>query len=649
MEVVNVGTISVDNVIESLLDPNNLKQLIGQHGALCFALVREMTASGFYGRLIENSATIDATTREHIAFIVFYGERSEITHPVDGRGTYHRYQVRGFSVSKNADIKVESIPNLQVRPEFDTGLGDRFRYSPSQIDRPTLSQKMGQASRCLMEWYSVPEEALPCLLFVDASDPTKCITVRLSSKDPLQSLYDHALRPISQEFAELSDFWKRRDEIKPNRCRLESANTEVRELPGKLSECNDKLNRATEEATTAVARYSCEPDQWKAIEQATGGLYEDPLVFSKIEHHPVALQVIGKLRSYQNRLAEAKTIEDSLVAVSQNEASTPVRVSMERAKLERRLARVRQSIASESKNVSSFIRDAIPHLEKAISRAKSELDLATRDKKSLETRLSEAREFLSKHSSDTLDEDERSLADRDRSLRARGYGDDVLAKSPPAAFSVIKFLQDSKRLGAKEAAPHFGGHNTMRILFLAANPFQTSPLDLETELRSLEQELRGVKFRDSISLIAKHAVQPDDLIRHVRAHKPNVIHFSGHGSTTGIILRDDKEGHRAVEGVTLKRFLEGRGVDLVVLNACYTKDQADTIHGAVKTVVGTTDAVDDEAARRFTVAFYRSLGDGLSVREAFRDGGDAVALHRLIDVYHSNGDLELTLVNEVDG
>lgn len=66
-------------------------------------------------------------------------------------------------------------------------------------------------------------------------------------------------------------------------------------------------------------------------------------------------------------------------------------------------------------------------------------------------------------------------------------------------------------------------------------------------------------------------------------------------------------------------------------------------------MVGTTDAVSDEAARRFTVAFYRSLGDGLSVREAFRDGGDAVALHGLIDVFHSGGDLDLTLVSEADG
>jgi CHAT domain len=185
---------------------------------------------------------------------------------------------------------------------------------------------------------------------------------------------------------------------------------------------------------------------------------------------------------------------------------------------------------------------------------------------------------------------------------------------------------------------------SMRILFLAANPSQTSPLDLEEEQRSLEQELRSVEFRDSITLFARHAVRPDDLLRYVRADKPNVIHFSGHGSKAGIILRADNGTFQTVEGASLRRFLNGRGIDLVVLNACYSKGQAEDIKDAVKSIVGTTDAVGDEAARRFTVAFYRSLGNGLSVAEAFRDGGDAVELHGLSDVFHSGGETALKLV-----
>jgi hypothetical protein len=183
----------------------------------------------------------------------------------------------------------------------------------------------------------------------------------------------------------------------------------------------------------------------------------------------------------------------------------------------------------------------------------------------------------------------------------------------------------------------------VRILFLAANPAETTPLDLEEELRTLESELRGVKFRDSISLTAKHAVRPDDLLRYVRATQPTVIHFSGHGSTAGIVLRSDNGRYTELSGVSLSRFLKGRGVELLVLNACYTKEQGIHVADAVPAIVGTTAAVEDEAARRFTAAFYRSLGDGLSIAEAFRDGSDATILHGLQDVFWSSGQLDRVL------
>jgi hypothetical protein len=187
-------------------------------------------------------------------------------------------------------------------------------------------------------------------------------------------------------------------------------------------------------------------------------------------------------------------------------------------------------------------------------------------------------------------------------------------------------------------------HMVSTILFLAANPQEKLLRDLELELRSLEQELSAVKYRDSIRLVAKHAVQPDDLIRYVRAESPKVIHFSGHGSARGIVLRGDNGENRVVEGQSLARFLEGRGVELVVLASCFSKSQADNIGKVVKAVVGTTDVVKDEAARRFTAAFYRTFGNGLSVKEAFRDGTDAVDLYSLPGVFHSSGDLEGVLV-----
>jgi hypothetical protein len=185
-------------------------------------------------------------------------------------------------------------------------------------------------------------------------------------------------------------------------------------------------------------------------------------------------------------------------------------------------------------------------------------------------------------------------------------------------------------------------HKIVRILFLAANPLATSRLDLEEELRSLENELRSVRFRDQIDLIPAHAVRPDDLIRLLRQEAPTIVHFSGHGSKEGIILRGDLSDIK-VPAASLARVFRDRGIKLVVLNACFSDHQAEALKGTIPVVVGTTASVDDEAARRFSMAFYRTIGDGYAVSEAFRDGCDVVDANTLEDVFRLHGDANLIL------
>jgi hypothetical protein len=66
-----------------------------------------------------------------------------------------------------------------------------------------------------------------------------------------------------------------------------------------------------------------------------------------------------------------------------------------------------------------------------------------------------------------------------------------------------------------------------------------------------------------------------------------------------------------------------------VLNACYSVEQATAIAEVVDCVVGMNDAVGDDAARRFAASFYRALGFGRSVRNAFDQGLLAIELDGL--------------------
>ncbi|PPK18672.1 hypothetical protein CV015_01675, partial [Staphylococcus haemolyticus] len=79
-----------------------------------------------------------------------------------------------------------------------------------------------------------------------------------------------------------------------------------------------------------------------------------------------------------------------------------------------------------------------------------------------------------------------------------------------------------------------------KILILAANPKQTSRLRLNEEVRDIKEGLRLSQQRDKFILQQEWAVRPRDVRRDVLDFRPNIIHFSGHGSgTTGLSFEDE--------------------------------------------------------------------------------------------------------------
>ena len=68
------------------------------------------------------------------------------------------------------------------------------------------------------------------------------------------------------------------------------------------------------------------------------------------------------------------------------------------------------------------------------------------------------------------------------------------------------------------------------ILFLAANPHDTSRLALDQEARSIHLELKRTGYRERFEFVTRWAAEPLDLLREMRELKPTVVHFSGHGT-----------------------------------------------------------------------------------------------------------------------
>src|SRR5947209_5902936 len=115
----------------------------------------------------------------------------------------------------------------------------------------------------------------------------------------------------------------------------------------------------------------------------------------------------------------------------------------------------------------------------------------------------------------------------------------------------------------------------MKVLALFANPRGTNTLRLGEEDRVLQECIRRSKNRDSIQLTIRHAVTVDDARRALLDDTYDVVHFSGHGTGTGLAF-EDSAGRlyvppRDALAELLKEFSPPLGC--VLLNACYSMNQ----------------------------------------------------------------------------
>jgi hypothetical protein len=164
---------------------------------------------------------------------------------------------------------------------------------------------------------------------------------------------------------------------------------------------------------------------------------------------------------------------------------------------------------------------------------------------------------------------------------------------------------------------------------MSANPAGTPTLNLDEEAREIEAKIRGADYRESLELITKWAIRPNDLLQALNQHKPHIVHFSGHGSPTEeIILLDDQREPKPVTKEALVSLFHALkdNILLVVLNACFSRPQAEAITQEIDCVIGMSRAIGDEAAITFAASFYRAIGFGRSVKQAFDQGKTALLL-----------------------
>ncbi|MDI3287808.1 pentapeptide repeat-containing protein [Polyangium sp. 15x6] len=195
----------------------------------------------------------------------------------------------------------------------------------------------------------------------------------------------------------------------------------------------------------------------------------------------------------------------------------------------------------------------------------------------------------------------------------------------------------------------------IRILFLGANPSDTTRLALGREVREITDRLHGTPEGERFEIVQAWAVRVSDLQAALLRHRPQIVHFSGHGrgdrsssSPDSIVvsremLPADEPRAEDLDGEILVEDDAGRakpipasalanlfgivgGVRCVVLNACHSAAQAEAIRQHVDAVVGMRRSIKDAAAISFAWAFYQGLGFGVSLSQAFELGKNQIEL-----------------------
>ncbi|UKO97295.1 AAA-like domain-containing protein [Nostoc sp. UHCC 0870] len=169
----------------------------------------------------------------------------------------------------------------------------------------------------------------------------------------------------------------------------------------------------------------------------------------------------------------------------------------------------------------------------------------------------------------------------------------------------------------------------IRILFLTAEPTDTAKLRLGQELREIKQKLQQSQHRERFQLEYVLSARSGDVSQELLKFEPHIVHFSGHGASTGELCFEDGLGKvQSVKPQALAALFElvADQVQCVLLNACYSVTQAEAIAKYIPFVIGMNTAIGDQAAIAFAVGFYKALGANHSPEKAFKFGCAEIGL-----------------------
>ena len=169
-----------------------------------------------------------------------------------------------------------------------------------------------------------------------------------------------------------------------------------------------------------------------------------------------------------------------------------------------------------------------------------------------------------------------------------------------------------------------------KILILSSNPKNTRRLRSDEEISKIKYILQS-NWENKFEVIINLATTVANLQAVFLKHRPNIVHFCGHGELNGLLF-ENKEGKKQliqVEAIANLFKLLGETIECVVLNACYSQVLAKAINQNIDCVIGMEQYIGDQTAIRFAEGFYNGLANKKSYIEAFELGVNQIHLESI--------------------
>jgi CHAT domain len=165
---------------------------------------------------------------------------------------------------------------------------------------------------------------------------------------------------------------------------------------------------------------------------------------------------------------------------------------------------------------------------------------------------------------------------------------------------------------------------SMKVLYIASNPSEASEVDLAREITELQRRA-SIASGEPVTFIFLPAIAFERLPLELHHHRPDIVHFSGHGDKAQLHFSNESGALVPVTGKMLSEFFNYENPPkLVYLNACDSANLAKELKKVIPIAIGTTAPITNRAAWASAVVFYDRLLMGMSVQNAYEAGNQMI-------------------------